>query len=106
MLVRHFSNQLNIKISPQQYSRQIGMANNLLKRYSYEQLISVIDYISQHPLKKRIFSISYLSYIADETLDKIRLEELKSKEIDYGEEEKVVNERRVSKSMFKRGVKF
>ena len=105
-LVRHFSNELNIKINRQQYARQIGMANNLLKRYTFEQLISVIDYIKQHPLNKRIVSVAYLSYIADEVLDKIKLEELKNKEIDYGEEEKVVNERRQSKSMFKRGVKF
>lgn len=105
-LVRHFSNELNIKINRQQYARQIGMANNLLKKYSLEQLISVIDYIKEHPLNKRIVSVAYLSYIADEVLDKIKLEELKNKEIDYGEEEKVVNERRQSKSMFKRGVKF
>lgn len=69
-IVKLFSKKLNVKFNGGQFKKQLGIAKNLLKKYSLEEITLCINYLSLFPPKSRIVSLGYLPYIMKETLTK------------------------------------
>lgn len=78
-VLKEFCSALNLKLDGNSFKRQLGIAGNLLTKYSLEELLLVIDYIKVHPLKKEVTSIGYLPYVIDDLLPKAIYERDKDK---------------------------
>lgn len=99
IIVNDFMRKHNVKLSPSEYKRSLGQANQLLKTYSKEDILTVIEYTSKN-VKSRIFSIGYFKFIMEETLKKALLE--KVKELQSKNIEPVVEEKEIVNNKFKK----
>lgn len=78
ILSAYFCDALKVKASSSQFTKFIYIFNSLLKTWNKEELESVIEYISRHPLKSPVYSPAYLQYVMQETLLRVASERLKS----------------------------
>lgn len=78
-IVNAFGKAINLKFTNVVYKRQLGQANILLNTYSYDEIISVIDYLGRKGWKKPISSLGFLPYIMNEILQQISQDEIKKK---------------------------
>lgn len=67
-LTRYFCGKLDIKVTKGQFMKYMNICKELLTMWSLEEIESVIDYISRHPLKSPIYSPGYLSYVMKDIL--------------------------------------
>lgn len=70
LVVRNFCEKLNVKMNSTVFKKQLGIANSLLKEYSYADLNIVFCYLSIFPNKNKIVSLGYIPYIIDDILPK------------------------------------
>lgn len=94
-IMRAFFSKTNQKTTPAQARKTVGQAKQLLKAgYSSEEIIKCIEYLVQHPPKKGLTSLGFLSYVINDVLAKVKLEEAKSfqeEQIDFSFENSTAN---------------
>lgn len=111
-IVKAFCEALRLRFTGTLYTRQIGQASALLKTYTFEEIMSVIDYLGRKGYKKPISSIAFLQYIMNETLQSIEADSIKKKlaeqEVTFTptvEEVKPLNQAKIKENKFvKRGM--
>ena len=77
VLVREYIYKHHIKPQGYDYSKYRNSAKKLLKQYSFEEILAVIDYTSK-VINTRIRSFAYFQYIMEDTLQKIKAQEIKN----------------------------
>lgn len=77
VLVKEYLYKHHIKPKGYDYAKYRGSARKLLKQYSSEEILAVIDYTSK-VINKRITSFAYFQYIMEDTLQKIKAQEMKN----------------------------
>ena len=109
IVVKLFCEKNNLKLNKKDFSRQLGIANNLLKEYTLEEIVTLINYLCIFPLKKEIHSLGYYPYIIEEELPKAKhyFYMLNHKDEPIKEiKVEVKNEPIVKKSMFSKNRRF
>ena len=110
-IVKAFCEALRLRFTGALYTRQIGQASALLKTYTFEEIMEVIDYLRRRGYKKPISSLGFLQYIMNEILQesqaeriKKQIEEVKPAEITV-QDTKPLNQGKVKDNKFaKRGM--
>jgi hypothetical protein len=99
IIAKHFADNFNLKFTQKVFIAQIGQANILLKLYSKEDIIDVLDYLREHPPKKGLSSLAYLQYIINDILPKAKARKLNKRVITITEDEDIdLSKTNVSKS--------
>lgn len=110
-VLKEFCGALNLKLDGNSFKRQLGLTNNLLSKYSVDDLLLVIGYIKEHPLKTQITSIGYLPYVIDELLPKAMYERdkevINSKMLEIKDNTKIEKQNKIKKkSLFANEICF
>lgn len=91
---------------------QMNIAKKLLKDYSLDDLLCLIDYLKLFPLKNGISSMSYIPYIIDKELPKAKTykatKELKARDLKVERDTKIINQINISakSALFVNNIKF
>lgn len=73
-LVKEFVSKFDKKFTPRQYTMQINIARSLLTKYSYDDLIAILDYLVLNKPYGGLKSLAYISYVAESIMPKIEYE--------------------------------
>lgn len=68
LIVMSFEQAFNVKFAYGKRGQQLGGARALLKTYSLDDVLVVLDYMKAYPIKSRITSVHYLKYIMEQKL--------------------------------------
>lgn len=104
MVVLEFQTTFNIKFDKATFRKQLGLANRLLKDHDLLDLMLVMFYLREYPLRSRLQSVWYLSFIIDDILPKAKAWQ-KEKE-DKQKTDFSVEEQKIEKIKFERKRRF
>lgn len=82
ILVRKFYVKFKINNNnPKSFGMALGQANNMLKKYTFDEIDKAIDLLFLKQPKDGVYSFMFLKYVLDELVTEIRARE--NKIVDY-----------------------
>lgn len=77
-IVKRFYGAIDKKATGVMFKQQLGLALALLKTYTYEEIMKVLDHIEDTKNAVNMYSIGFLHYKMNELLDEVALKDMKS----------------------------
>ena len=94
------------------YPRQMKILNELLKSYSVDEILYMLEYVKKHPPKKGIKSLAFLPFISGDAINEMKVAKIKERinqEVQQNREEEETNQDEKNlekyKSQQRRGVR-
>lgn len=110
-LTRMFIKLFIGKASSDTFIKQLAVSKSLLKKYDFNDLVCLLEYLHEFPIKEGIRSLAYIPYIYDKTIVKAKRYKISK---DFVVEEKIEREQVIvqqkiiknKKSLFKNDKTF